>query len=342
MRKKMSALILVLVFILAALSGCMELERGIRVKANGDVECYTSVYMSESDMKYIYNTPEKFYEALQDSIDEDYPTDSFEKIQKEDGSTTWYGAMATYKIDKSDVEDDIGKVFSNYDIEYKTSGFLFKKVSVTIESDGKSLITMFSDLIKDPEKELSSYFNQTKVNEFAISVPYPIVSTNGAKKSDAKNTVVWNMKNLDSNGGGELTMEVSYLNLPVFIILLAVILIIIIVIIVLLVRRSRKKKKAALLAQGAQVPLQQQQVQPAAPQTPAQAVPQAQAPQTAAPQVKQVQQPAAPQRPVEPQMPAPPVMPQVPAQAMGDVPQVTGLPMVGQLPKSESVDSDKP
>lgn len=323
MRKRMPALLLILSFILVAFSGCMELERGIRVKSNGDVECYTRVYMTEKDMKYIYDTPEKFYEALQDSIDDDYPADSFEKIEKKEGSKTLLGAQATYEIDKDEVEEELNRIFKDYDLEYETSGFLVKKVTVTIKTDGKSLTSWLSGFIKDPEKQVTGMLNQTTDNVFAIQVPYPIVSTNGSKTSEEKNTAVWDLKNFDSMAGGKITMEVSYLNLPVFITIVGIAVLIIIILIVLLVLRKKKKAKTTAIAQGfeATVP----------------------APQTMPQEAPSVQETAAvpkPQPEVPQASPAVPEPPQVPVQEMGDVPQVTGLPSVGQLPKSEMLSSD--
>ena len=34
-------------------------------------------------MKYVYDTPEKFYDALKDNIDDEFPIESFEKIEKD-------------------------------------------------------------------------------------------------------------------------------------------------------------------------------------------------------------------------------------------------------------------
>ncbi len=316
-------MLLVLTFILASLTGCMELERGIRVKANGDVECYTRVYMTENDMKYIYDTPEKFYDALQDSIDDNYPADSFEKIQKKDGSKTLLGAQATYEIDKDEVEEQLNRIFSEYDLDYETSGFLVKKVTVRIKTDGKSLTSWLSGFIKDPEKQITGMLNQTTDNLFAIQVPYPIVSTNGSRDVDEKNTAVWDLTSFDSTGRGEITMEISYLNLPVFITGLVIILLLIIILIILLIRRNRKKKAAAAQEFAAPMPI-------------------AQVPQTTGQEEIPAQEPAAAQvaEPPVPQAPAIPEAPKVPVQEMGDVPQVTGLPSVGQLPKSELLNED--
>ena len=130
MRKKIAALILMLACILMSFSGCMELERGIRVKANGDVECFSEVYMSESDMKYVYDTPEKFYDALKDNIDDEFPIESFEKIEKDVNNKKWYGARASYVIDRSDVSEELDRMFSDYDVDYNASGFLFKSYVV--------------------------------------------------------------------------------------------------------------------------------------------------------------------------------------------------------------------
>lgn len=342
MRKKIPALILILIFILMAFSGCMELQRGINVKANGDVECYTVVYMSESDMKYIYDTPEKFYEALQSKIDDEFPIESFEKIQKTEGKENWYGARASYVIDKSEVDHELDKMFSDYDVDYKTSGFLIKKVEVTIESKGKSLTSMFTDLMKDPEDSLFGYINQTTKNEFAIQVPYPIVSTNGSTGVGMKNTVVWNMKSIDSMGGDEITMTVSYVNLPAVLILGAIILVIIILLIVLLVIRRKKKKKAmAQMGQAMQPQVMPQGIQqdmqnptPAAPQ-PMPAQPQIPEVQVA-PQVQPQEVPTAqPQQAFAPVKRAELPPPEPPKEEMGDVPQVAGLPAIGLLPKTE-------
>lgn len=289
MRKKISALILMLTFMLTVLTGCMELQRGIKVKANGDVECYSVVYMTENDMKYVYDTPEKFYEALKDSIDDEFPIESFEKIQKSEGKKTWFGARASYVIDKDNVSEELDRMFSDYDVEYKTSGFLIRKIEVTMRSKGKSLTSMFTDLIKKPEKELTSYINQTTKNEFVIDVPYPIVSTNG---SSSGKTATWDVSDLDSMGGGEISMTVSYMNLPVFFVFSGILLLIVVVLIVILIVRHKKKKSSMV-------------------------------------QAEPVSSPEAISSPI-------PVPSPVPEENLKEVPQVSGLPAVGQLPNSEN------
>ena len=103
-------------------------------------------------MKYVYDTPEKFYDALKDNIDDEFPIESFEKIEKDVNNKKWYGARASYVIDRSDVSEELDRMFSDYDVDYRASGFLFKKVTVTIHSKGKSLTSMFSNLITKPEK----------------------------------------------------------------------------------------------------------------------------------------------------------------------------------------------
>ena len=306
MRKKIAALILMLACILMSFSGCMELERGIRVKANGDVECFSEVYMSESDMKYVYDTPEKFYDALKDNIDDEFPIESFEKIEKDVNNKKWYGARASYVIDRSDVSEELDRMFSDYDVDYRASGFLFKKVTVTIHSKGKSLTSMFSNLITKPEKELSGYINQATKNIFTIEVPYPIVSTNGAHVGS---TATWDMQDLDSMTGGEITMTVSYINLPVFLVFAAVILVIIVVLVILLIRRHKKKDPSAPKDVLPPVP---QELPPVAPSA-------SESKQVPAPQVQAV-----------------PATPEEPKEELCDVPQVTGLPSIGQLPKTEN------
>lgn len=318
-----------LTFMLAALTGCMELQRGIKVKANGDVECYSVVYMTESDMKYIYNTPEEFYDALKDSIDDEFPIESFEKIEKSEGKKTWFGARASYVIDKDDVDEELDRMFSNYDVEYETSGFLVKKVTVTIHSNGKSLTSMFTDLVKKPEKELTSYINQTTKNEFTIDVPYVIVSTNGVKIG---NTATWDVSDLDSMGGGDITMTVSYINLPVFLVIAGICLLILIIVIILLVRRHKKNKKAPaisdMLQQGAAEGLQN--IAPAMPQL-----------QDAKQNGSTEDHGRISSNPQEPKMDGQaPVAINQPQQDLGDVPQVCGLPAVGQLPKTENKEKE--
>ena len=109
--------------------------------------------------------------------------------------------------------------------------------------------------------------------------------------------------------GGEITMTVSYINLPVFLVFAAVILVIIVVLVILLIRRHKKKDPSAPKDVLPPVPQELPPVAPSVPE-PAQEIPSVVKPDPA---------------PAE-----------APKEELCDVPQVTGLPSIGQLPKTEN------
>lgn len=335
MRKKKLAILLVLTLLITAFSGCMEIERGIKVGKDGDVECFTCVYMSESDMKYVYPTPEEFYAALEAKIDEGYPVESFEKLERESGGKTWYGARATYAMDSGSVEEELNEIYTDYEIEYEVSGFFVKKLTLTMNYVGESPLSMFADLMQNPEVEFKNLFTQTTSNVFSIQVPYPILSSNGKTVKGEKNMVSWDMSNVDSRSGSSITMTVTYVSGPLLVVIgIAVILILAVIVffIVKAVRKSRRKKKE-MQAAGM---LQMQTMQPAQ--------------KSFVPDQTYMQQPApsvsepAPMAPDQPSRYAPPGAASIQRdpepedkQKYGDVPQVMGLPSIGQLPKTEEV-----
>ena len=251
MKKKYLALFAALSLVLAMFSGCVKIERGIEIRPNGDLKVVSCVLMQESAIKELYETPEEFYDAMMESIDEELSLESFEKLETKENGVNWRGGRAVYDIDNSDAEESLNKVFSDYDVSYSVSGFFVKEVTLEFERTGPAYDKSIDDM-----GDFSQALAKATQNNFTIKVPYKLLGTNGTKVKGESNTASWSMKRIDSLGQKRITMTVSYLNLPVVLAFAGgalLIIIVLVVVLILLLRKNKKGKKPETSEQNIEV-----------------------------------------------------------------------------------------
>ena len=251
MKKKYLALIAALSLVLAMFSGCVKIERGIEIRPNGDLKVVSCVFMQESAIKELYETPEEFYDAMMESIDEELSLESFEKLEKKENGVEWRGGRAIYDIDSSDVEESLNKVFKDYEVSYSISGFFIKEVTFELERTGPAYDKNIDDM-----GDFSSALAKATQNDFTIKVPYKMVGTNGKTVKGESNTASWSMKKVDSFGQKRITMTVSYLNLPIVLAFSGgalLIIIVLVVVLIILIRKNKKRKNPETSEQNVEV-----------------------------------------------------------------------------------------
>ena len=206
-----------LLFVLTAItfSGCIKVERGVEFKLNGTVEGKLDIKVSEDMLFDEDQKPEDVIEDMTKGIDGIMELKSYEETID---AKKWYGFAGSCAVPKEMAGSMISTlVGENYDVSYANTGFIMKKIQITVVKKPEA----YNPASESLDEESASYAKMMGFSdEFSIKVPSKIVSTNGTLDPLDNTRATWDLYMYEMGNTPDTTkyMTVTYMNwIPVYI-----------------------------------------------------------------------------------------------------------------------------
>lgn len=260
MVKKKITLVIILTLLLTMMTSCMEYERGVEIKADGDVEIYAQCLVNKSLLEASYDDDkEEFYDSISDTVFNGREPDFIEEVETKRDGKVYAGVRMSYELGDEDIEEAINGIMEDKcEVRYETSGSFIKTVTIELRyygHDGLGEKEKWSeeewnsaeDADQDRseiDKEVEEALSTAMRNDFSITVPYPILKTNGSTGGAFGKVAKWSLLRVDVARGKKIVMKVTYLSLPAMILLTVLaflILVLLVVVMFKLVKKIRMK-----------------------------------------------------------------------------------------------------
>ena len=214
MRRKLSALLVILAMIGALLTGCYaEVERGIEIKGDDKFTFKAIVYMTEASIVQEYGSIEEFNKAAHAGLEKEIGKDKLagwttrETAMIRNG-ITWCG----YGIYKDFTLSELQAFFDSYTkygkINISMSGFIVKEFKVNITAN--------STARQEEGDGLAALIADGGSDFFSIHPPYTLQEHNGTPGNRLiSDEVIWNLNSLADGTQSTMELKITYLNMPV-------------------------------------------------------------------------------------------------------------------------------